>query len=184
MTTLSEKVRADQLAALATLDQDENSPVAKATLSVYDQIDALDSDGRDLLVLTCLGKISSLAHDFDPKDPTADMLMHTVTSVAGYASQRNREDAGITVNGDTRIDAILVTIKDAVSEGLRVLAPDAMRLAEEGAASTKARIAKGEDPAEVYQDELRKIKEGVDAAARAGLDQDEEESEPSTGLYL
>ena len=187
-TPLQDEVRAEQASALKAMGLDENSKAAQLTVSIYDQIDALDRDGRDLLVTGCLSRVARGLHSFDPEDPMSSGVLRTLVAVAGYAIERNREDQEQFATGDRRTERIFETTRDAVKEVIRAQAPEAMQLAEDSAQAVQRRVEAGEDPNTVFEEELARLKEAAQKIAAEKGEKVEvpvaKATEVSTGQYL
>lgn len=153
MTSVKESARAAQMSAIENGNRDALVG-AQETLALYDGLDALSPEQRTLFisqalslsVVTLKEMIDGVANG-EPIAATAAyaMILNGLVAMSGYLNAVTREEAEYTVTGDSKVQALLDRLKDAVSASvLSDHTPEEVERVKGVSARVQARMA--EDP--------------------------------------
>jgi hypothetical protein len=154
MTEFSEKSRAAQIKELP------EGPLRDNVLALYDQIEALSTDQRSLMIALVLQSVEQgLRHLRDEVEvtPAANatlMVLGGIVAAAEYGISLEREAAGFTSTGDGKVTDVFETTQNVVRETVGANIPPEKRAKIEAVTRRiQERIKAGDDPETVVREE-------------------------------
>ena len=160
--SVSEDVRAAQRKQFEQDGLPESA--AESTFALYDQLDALSSDQRSLVVDHALAMAQNIGQELiTVADENQRLLLHTglhaLIAVAGYCNSIAREESNWTSLSDKKVADVLDAVRDLIREtATSALPEDQQELIAAVAPSIKQRVAAGEDYETVAMDEVAKYR--------------------------
>ena len=194
MTSIAEQARKAQAEHFEENGGDLGA-LREPTMALYESVDALDADTRSLLTVSALARISDGLRELVTEDSRSHRMalvqgLIAFVGIAGYATALNREQAGLTATGDSRVNDVFDKVRELVTASMAAhLPPEVESTVNAMMKRVTARIDNGEDPETALEAEYELFKDQIgeyvthkgDPAPSAPAPK---EDVPTPGMYL